>query len=72
MISVKLMRWSGVFVAAAGAVLMGTPGPLSVAWTNVHSSASLPVHVDWLLLAGIVAMISGGLLFQISWKRSVA
>ena len=65
---VKRMQWSGVAVAAAGAALMGYSGPLSHAWTSAHLPTGLPVGVDWLLLIGILTIVGGGLLAQITWN----
>jgi hypothetical protein len=64
----RLMQWTGIVVAAAGAMLMIYSGPLSHAWMGAHLPTGLPVHVDWFLPLGMVAMIGGGLLVQTTWK----
>lgn len=67
--SMKLMRWIGVAVVAMGAALMLNSGPLSQVWMSAHLPPDFPVHLDWLLLIGIVAMIGGGLLVQTTWRN---
>ena len=64
----RLMQWTGIVVASAGAVLMIYSGPLSYAWMGAQLPTGLPVHVDLFLPLGMVAMIGGGLLVQTTWK----
>jgi hypothetical protein len=62
----KFMRLAGIVVAAVGALLLGQTDPLAATW-----SAALPpsaMHVDWVLLAGLVCIVGGGLLVQITWE----
>ncbi len=63
------MQWTGVGVAAVGAVLMGYSAPLSRSLMGAPLSAALSVPLDWLLLIGMAAVISGGLLVQVTWRN---
>jgi hypothetical protein len=47
---------------------MGYSGLLATA-TSVRLPMGLGAHVDWVLLAGIGAMVGGGLLAQIAWGK---
>ena len=62
----KLMRLAGVVVAAVGALLLGQTDPLAPTWSAALAPPSF--HVDWVLLAGLVCIIGGGLLVQSTWK----
>jgi hypothetical protein len=64
--SLTPIPWIGFVAATAGAVLMVYSGPLPHAWVGAHLPTGFPVHVNWLLLIGIVTVIGGGLLVQIA------
>lgn len=66
---IKRMQWTGVVVAAAGAVLMGYSGSLSRSGMGAQLLMGLPPHVDWLLLVGMVVVVGGGLLVQSTWVK---
>lgn len=66
---VKRMQWIGVVVAAAGAVLMGYSGSLSRSGMGGQLLTGLPLHVDWILLAGMAAVLGGSLLIQSTWAN---
>jgi hypothetical protein len=65
--SMKLMQWTGTVVAATGAVLMGYSGSLSRSGMGAQLPTGLPLHVDWILLVGMVVVVGGGLLAQSTW-----
>ncbi len=60
------MPWMGFVTATAGAVLMVYSGPLTHAWIGTQLPTGLHVPVNWLLLIGMVTVIGGGLLVQIT------
>ncbi len=62
----KLMLWGGAAVAAVGTMLMVRTGPLPPVWSGTHSPVDSAMHVNWLLLSGIMIMVGGGLLMQIA------
>jgi hypothetical protein len=66
----KPVQWTGLAVAAGGAVLTGYSGRLSHAW--VDRTAGLftgePIRVDWYLLIGIMVTVGGGLLAQLTME----
>ncbi len=68
---IKRMQWTGVVVAAAGAVLMGYSGSLSRSGMGAQLLMGPPPHVDWLLLVGMVVVVGGGLLVQSTWVTSM-
>lgn len=70
MTSLRFMPLAGIVAAAMGAVLMVYSGPLPDAWVGAHLPTGSPIHVNWLLLIGIVAMIGGGLLVQITRENN--
>ena len=55
----KLVRLAGIAAAACGALLFGLTNP----------AASSGAHVDWLLLAGLVCIVGGGLLVQVTCEE---
>jgi len=62
----KLARLAGIVVAAAGALLFGQTDSAA---TRSAALAPPAMHVDWVLLAGLVCIVGGGLLIQITWGR---
>jgi hypothetical protein len=65
----RVTRWTGIIIAASGAALMGYSGRLSLARVDSYLPFGLHMHANWLLLAGIAALIGGGLLIQITWNN---
>jgi hypothetical protein len=65
---INLTQWIGVIVAALGAALMLSSGPLSQVWMSAHLPSGFPVHLDWFFLIGVVTIVGGGLLVQITWR----
>ena len=63
----KLTRLAGIVVAAAGALLFGQTDPSAATWSAALAPPAM--HVDWVLLAGLVCIVGGGLLVQITWER---
>ena len=62
----KPMLWGGAAAAAAGTVLMVSSGPLSPVGSGMNPSGESAMHVNWLLLSGIITIVGGGLLMQIA------
>jgi hypothetical protein len=58
---VTSMRLLAVALAAAGALLVGYSGELSPVWPDLR-------QFDWFLLAGLVCVITAGLLAQMAWE----
>lgn len=69
MTQLMLMRWAGVTVAAAGAALMSFSGPLSSAVTGARLPSTSFLHIDWLLLTGLVSVAGGALMVQVAWGK---
>ena len=63
----KLTRLAGVAAAVAGALLFGLTDPF--ASSGPATIAPATVHVDWVLLAGLVCIIGGGLLVQVTCEE---
>jgi hypothetical protein len=63
----KATRLAGIAAAAAGALLLGRTDPFASAAAGALASPSM--HVDWLLLAGLVCILGGGVLLQITSDR---
>jgi drug/metabolite transporter (DMT)-like permease len=64
----RLKRWTGIAAAFLGVLLMGYSGSLSRLWSGEHLSTGLLAPVNWCLLIGMVTVIGGGLLIQITWE----
>ena len=62
----RLVRPAGIVMAAVGALLLGQTDPFAATWSAALAPPAL--HVDWVLLAGLVCIIGGGLLVQSTWK----
>ena len=60
----RLVRPAGVVMAAVGALLLGQTDPLTTTWSAALAAPMM--HVDWVLLAGLVCIVGGGLLVQIT------
>jgi hypothetical protein len=63
----EVTRLAGIAAIAAGALLLGQIDPSASTWAGALASRAM--HVDWLLLAGLVCILGGGLLLQITWER---
>jgi hypothetical protein len=62
----KLIRLAGIVVAAVGALLFGLTDTSAATWSAALAPPTM--HVDWILLAGLVCIVGGGLLVQITWE----
>jgi hypothetical protein len=68
MSSLGLMQWIGILLVVAGAALMAYAAALVPAWTAAHPLIGLLLHVNWLLLTGLIALLGGGVLVQVTWR----
>jgi hypothetical protein len=62
-----IVRLVGIAVATGGALLLGHTDPFASTWPDALAPSA--THVDWFLLAGLVCIVGGGLLVQITWER---
>jgi len=60
-----MVRLAGIGVAAGGALLLGQTDPFASTWPAALTPSGM--HLDWLLLAGLVCIVVGGLLVQVTW-----
>lgn len=65
----RLIRWTGILVATAGAVLLGEAIARSGATPNWPVPAGLPSGVNWVLLVGMLCVLGGGGLVQVAWRN---
>ena len=63
----KVIRLAGIAAIAVGALLLGQTDPSVSTWAGALASST--TRVDWLLLAGLVCILGGGLLIQVTWER---
>jgi hypothetical protein len=68
MSSLGLMQWIGILLVVAGAVLMAYAAALVPAWTAARPLIGVSLHVNWLLLTGLIALLGGGVLVQVTWR----
>ena len=61
----RLIRWTGILVATAGAVLLGE----AVARSGAPFATGLPPSANWVLLAGMLCVLGGGGLVQATWRN---
>jgi hypothetical protein len=62
----RLMRPAGIVMAVVGALLLGQTDPFATTWSAALAPPAM--HVDCVLLAGLVCIIGGGFLVQSTWK----
>ena len=65
MTGATMVRLAGIAIAAGGALLLGQTDPFASTWPASLTPSGM--HLDWLLLAGLVCIVGGGLLVQITW-----
>ncbi len=65
----RLIRWTGILVATAGVVLLGEAVARSGASPSWPFATGLPPGVNWVLLAGMLCVLGGGGLVQVTWRN---